>query len=103
MSLSVRNAAVSGENGAMPCDKVGVDEVPAVSVIRQEFARKGRLAHAVRSRHDVNTRTHRRALTMIAEIALDVFRGNLAFPPNFFHLFYSCGRECCPLPHLGSG
>jgi hypothetical protein len=24
---------------------------------------------------------------MIAEIALDVFRGNLSFTPNFFHLF----------------
>jgi hypothetical protein len=28
---------------------------------------------------------------MIAEIALDVFRDNLSFPPNFFH--HSCGRE----------
>ena len=83
----MRNAAVSGENGAMPCDKVGVDEVPAVSVIRQEFARKGRLANAVRSRNDVNTWTHRRAVTMIAEIALDMFRGNLSSPPNFFRLF----------------
>ena len=40
---------------------------------------------------------------MIAEIALDMFRGNLSFLPNFFHLFHSCGRECCPLHHLGSG
>jgi len=37
---------------------------------------------------------------MIAEIALDMFRGNLSFPNKFFTLFHSCGRECCPLQHL---
>jgi hypothetical protein len=65
--------------------EVGVDEVPTVSVIRQEFARKGRLAHAVRSRNDVNTRTHRRALTMIAEIALEV-SGEAPRTPQYHEL-----------------
>jgi len=39
---------------------------------------------------------------MIAEIALDMFRGNLSFATNFFTFSLSCGRECCPLHHLGS-
>jgi hypothetical protein len=40
---------------------------------------------------------------MIAEIALDMFRANLSYPPNSFSsLFHSYGRECRPLHHLGS-
>ncbi len=41
------------------CYQVGIDEVPAVRVIRQEFSREGRLARAVWSGNDVKSRTHR--------------------------------------------
>jgi hypothetical protein len=40
---------------------------------------------------------------MIAEIALDVFRGNLSFPPNFFHLFPKLWARVLPSPPPGLG
>jgi len=39
---------------------------------------------------------------MIRQIALDMFRGNFPFPPNF-HLLLICVGESAALHHLSSG
>ena len=43
------------------CNQICVDEILAVCIIRQEFPREGRLTRAIRSRNNVNPRTHHRS------------------------------------------